>query len=383
MIVEILNVGVKNKGAELMLHAIMQKMRERYPDVIFTCTPTKKNGHFPAKEIMKLGIRPKLQARGALGLLLRVLSYLPQSFISYFGRVRDQDVDLVLDASGFSYGDQWGVSASRQLARASRRWKKNGTKIVLLPQAFGPFENSAMHASVREWSRNADLIFCREKTSLAYLKNVVGDCDNMKVAGDFTNLVKGKVPLHFKVTEKMVALIPNNQMIKKTEGEDGALYIPFLAKCVEQLRVMGRKPFILVHQTASDGPLAEKIADSVGGIPIIEEASPIGLKGILGECEAVIGSRFHGLVSALSQGVPSLASGWSHKYISLFDDYGVPEGVIDVNINTESLERKIRDLVDPDCQRSLRVQLADRAAFLKNESDHMWGLVFEIIAQPK
>ena len=70
MIVEILNVGIRNKGAELMLHAIMQKIKNRYPNAVFTCVASGKRGHFPIDEMRQLGVCPKLQAKGVLGIFL-------------------------------------------------------------------------------------------------------------------------------------------------------------------------------------------------------------------------------------------------------------------------------------------------------------------------
>jgi colanic acid/amylovoran biosynthesis protein len=53
------------------------------------------------------------------------------------------------------------------------------------------------------------------------------------------------------------------------------------------------------------------------------------LKAMIGQCDLVVGSRFHSLVAALSQGVPSVALGWAHKYVELLGDFGQEDLVID------------------------------------------------------
>ena len=87
------------------------------------------------------------------------------------------------------------------------------------------------------------------------------------------------------------------------------------------------------------------MSEAAGGTPIVKETNPLHIKGILGACDAAVGSRFHGLVSALSQGVPSLATGWSHKYQRLFEDYGFSEGLVSVTDSDEVLKEKI-DLIE-------------------------------------
>lgn len=104
----------------------------------------------------------------------------------------------------------------------------------------------------------------------------------------------------------------------------------------------GQKPFILVHGDLNDLILAEKICDAVStNIQIIKETNPLKIKGILGASSATVGSRFHGLVSALSQEVPALAVGWSHKYQMLFEDYGFSEGLLDLYMPTDELHKKM------------------------------------------
>ena len=57
-----------------------------------------------------------------------------------WGIVFEADIDLVLDASGFAYGDQWGVINLINTSNEILRLKNRGAKYIFLPQALGPFE---------------------------------------------------------------------------------------------------------------------------------------------------------------------------------------------------------------------------------------------------
>lgn len=50
--------------------------------------------------------------------------------------------------------------------------------------------------------------------------------------------------------------------------------------------------------------------------------SPEELKGIIGECECFVASRFHSMVAALGMQVPTMVIGWSHKYAEVLDMFG-------------------------------------------------------------
>src|SRR5690606_23028564 len=179
-----------------------------------------------------------------------------------------------------------------------------------------------------------------------YLIEVVGEQDKIKLYPDFTNLVKGTLPDGYDSNNKRIAIVPNYRMIDKTDAAESHAYIPFLIRATKYLVENNKQPFLLVHEGTKDLMLAEKVSEAVGGIPIIKETDPLHIKGILGTCEATIGSRFHGLVSALSQGVPSLATGWSHKYLRLFEDYEFAEGVVAVTASDEILKEKLDLLIN-------------------------------------
>lgn len=377
MIIEIRKAGFVNKGAELMLHATLQKIRERYPDATFVMAPTPRRGTQPYHKLVSLGFLPKASL-WRYGVQWGELANLaPRLLREMYGVVLDREVDVVLDAAGFAYTDQWGDTPAAELAQSAKRWKRRGTRLILLPQAFGPFESPRNQASIRAIVDNADLVFARERMSYEHVARLTGKRPNLRQAPDFTNLVKGRLPERFDVENNRFCIVPNCRMLDKTDQHVRDAYLPFLQRCAQYLVERKARPFILVHEGVDDQRLAEQVSAAVGGIPVVKETDPLRIKGILGACSGTLGSRFHGLVSALSQGVPSLATGWSHKYQMLFEDYGFPEGLMEVTASDEEIRHKL-DLVTRDAER-VRGVIQARTAALKAESERMWAQVFEVL----
>ena len=362
-----------------MLHAVVQKLRERYPDAKLTMAPVYGGAPDTFEKMADLKLYPKawLWRKGVdFG---RFAAFIPKRLRTLYGLVLTSEIDVVIDAAGFAYSDQWGINGSKELSISSTLWKKNGTKLIMLPQALGPYKKDNIENYVRKWAKNAELIFPRERDSYRYLTEVVGEQEKIKLYPDFTNLVKGTLPDNYDATDKRVAIVPNYRMIDKTGREESEAYLPFLIRVAKYLVEKNTKPFLLVHEGANDQVLADKVSEAVGGIPIVKEVNPLHIKGILGTCDATVGSRFHGLVSALSQGVPSLATGWSHKYQRLFEDYNFGEGLVSVTDSDDLLHSKIDLLIEPDSAGGLRIKLNKRSLELKQLSEEMWRRVFGVI----
>src|SRR3989338_7618870 len=139
MILEIRGAGFVNKGAELMVLSILQEVHRRNIEAKIVMEP---NRHYEKRA--RLGLYQKLWKQyhgiqwGYVGPLI------PRVIREQYGLILDTEVDVILYASGFAYGDQWGLSNTKTLARSIQRWKRHGKKIILLPQAFGPFSDSKM-----------------------------------------------------------------------------------------------------------------------------------------------------------------------------------------------------------------------------------------------
>jgi len=378
MIIEIRKAGFVNKGAELMLNAILEKIREVYPDSIIAMAPNLKSTPYEKRAELRLFQKVSLWRHGVqFGYLGAVI---PEKIRKMYGIVLDKEVDIVLDAAGFAYSDQFNINNCLELANSCKRWKKNGTKVILLPQAFGPFSTKKIEKAMKVIVKNADLIFAREPISYEHLVRVVGEQEKIKIAPDFTNLLSGILDDDFNVDENQFCIVPNYRMIDKTSKEESEAYIPFLIKCVGYLLEKGKNPFILIHEGKNDLKLAKEINDAVGGLlPIVIESNPLKIKGIISACEGLVGSRFHAIVSALSQGVPAIATGWSHKYMMLFEDYGFSEGIIAVDSNRVEIKQKLDLIIDGESRESIKSILTSKSEYQKKLSNKMWQDVLQLL----
>jgi colanic acid/amylovoran biosynthesis protein len=140
------------------------------------------------------------------------------------------------------------------------------------------------------------------------------------------------------------------------------------------------KPFFLIHEGKDDLQIASKVNDLLDiKLPIIVEDDPLKIKGAIGSCHVVVSSRFHGLVSALSQAVPALGTSWSHKYRMLYEDYQFPDGLVDVNMAENDLSNKLESLIQPVHYEKIKKRLMLRSAELKQQTHKMWEQLFELM----
>lgn len=379
MIIEICKAGFRNKGAALMLLSIIERLRATYPNAMLTVVPTAPNGSQPFAELTALGLYPKASLNRFGVELGDVAAVIPRRLRNRYGLVLDREVDVVIDAAGFAYSDQWGVASSLELSRATRRWRRQGTKVILMPQAFGPFTDPAIRKAILNAMENVDLVMPRDSTSYRFLTDVTGERETIRQFPDFTNLIEGTVPAGFNPEDHRVAIVPNYRMIDKTSEASGGKYLPFMSRCARRLAELDARPYLLVHEGIDDEQLAKIISEASGGIPIVKENDPLMIKGILGSSHAVLASRYHALVSALSQGVPAVATGWSHKYTELFEDYDFAEGVFSVDDEAGRVDAMIDRLVDRDANKEMSAQLLQSSARLKALSEEMWSAVQSVI----
>lgn len=378
--VEVAGVNFVNKGALLMLEAVIDAVASTHGQLLPVLAL--RHGGFRRRAALGLGHLARLGAPKLArveGAFVGIANAVPGPWLRTLGIVRERDVHAVLDASGFLYSDQWGERIARSSLGHYNRWKRDGRKLVLLPQAFGPFEGAGTRAAMSELLGLADLVYARDRDSLRYLESISGPMDHVRLAPDFTNLLEPRRTPTTPTASGHVVFVPNMRMIDMGHAADDASYVRDFVALLDHVGDLGFECTVVVHE-ANDRELAARITAGARSRPAcVDLDDPREIKAVLTEARLVVSSRFHALVSSLAQGVPSIAVGWSHKYRQLLADYG-SEDCLGASMapTGDVTELVVRELADGQ-QLARRALLAEHARRQKRLAEAMWADVLDYV----
>ncbi len=377
MIIQIDGTNMLNKGAELMLLAVLEQIEKRHPNaIVYYNTQHRLKEYVEAES--KLKIRQRLPLRYSK-LPIAILKRLKIPYSYFTEKYAIDNLDMVLDASGFQFSDQWDYSEERldNLENYYRQLRKNGTKIVLLPQALGPFETKAGKRAVSIIEKYVDIIIAREKISHELVIEAGASSKKVWQCTDFTLMVKGTFPQQYSEIKDKVCIIPNKKMVTHTAA-NSLKYWAFLENLIIEIEKKGHTIFLLNHEGPDDLEVCKEINKRFENrFQIISNLNAKDIKGIIGASFITISSRFHGVASSLNQGVPCLATSWNHKYEMLFKDFELDNNVLNVDAKEGVNELRVSEILSNRLE--LHEKLKERKAVLENEVERMWEAIWALI----
>ena len=376
-------VETNNKGAELMLYAILQEIERKWSDAeVYISQNMVFCGIENIKTKVNLKFFPGERFEKALhvGGLFRLL-HIPYNITPRM--LLMGNIDYLLDGSGFAFSDQFNLTHESAMFYKHRLegYKKKGAKIIFLPQAFGPFEKKITREVLAVLSKNATLLMPREKVSYKYLDDSgVVDMKKVNLYTDFTSLVDGVFPSKYEHLRDGICIIPNSQMIN-----NGAIsmeaYLDLLKEIVSCASATNRKVYMLNHAGRQDKELCNDIKQLITDeIEMVSDLNALEVKGLISSGYLVITSRFHGLASALNSCVPALSTSWSHKYEELYHDYALKSYVLPLDDNSKALG-EIKKLLDVDENNRIREILKNQVPLVKEQTRRMWNTIWNIKTQ--
>lgn len=342
------NSGFTNRGDQLMIQAVVEQIRHNQPDaqILVRRTAFEQNPSYCLQnklypcELKNSGIkRSKLYVR-IVNTLLR------DNWIN-----TPRDVDVILDCRGYHLAD-WRIKNQDYVDALKKYYSqfcKKGRKIILLPQAFGPFENPYSRQAMEIVYEQADYIYAREIVSFKYLQQVCPSTEKLDIAPDFTCVIEEKRQRSILLPPKQYMLIiPNAKMIEQGKNVAHSKYIDFLVQLSQFLREKGENVYLLNHEGEQDEELLRQVNKLfTDPFPILSNLSGMEIRAIIAEAKMLISGRFHGLVSGLTQDVPTLCTAWSHKYLELLKEHNCEQNILDVNDIEISLQKVQNALETP------------------------------------
>lgn len=360
--------GFENKGAEAMLRVVQRELGNRIAGANFYATVLPRE----APIAYRMGITPLIfmpknntksknfnQIVSKITEFLRpdknpdIIKAIKTSQKSAFEIEAVGTVDAVVDVSGFAYGDAWGTIKFKNTWAWVEYCESKRKPYIFLPQAWGPFEDKDVSFWAMKICNSQSFIVSRDDVSTKYLANIQGiSADRVRTSPDIAfrfrcvpktvgdaalcglGLVTGKRPL--------IGLVPNMRVYERTVGSGSENhYVKLLIELADYfIKCLGANILLASNEIsvpgvarADDRYLCGIIESSLQQpeycVTIRDYLYSETVKSILGHVDLLIASRFHSLVFALSQGVPVLALGWSHKYQELLRPFSLENYVVD------------------------------------------------------
>lgn len=370
-----------NRGAEAMLTTTIGQIRERDPQaeiVIFSYLPKNDQKLIRNETIAIYDARPRALVFGHLPFALLVAFFrlfglrLPDALLSPSVQAL-RWADILLDISGISFADGRVKFLPFNILII---WPAMlvGTPVVKLSQAVGPFT-----AGLNRWLSRWILSklkhgYARGQITYQHVREL--GLQNWTFAPDVAFLYQPAYSLSDENSPQVDALAQKLQTIRDTGkiivglSPSSLVYAQsdhdYVAQFLRLMRALGDAyHFVLLPNATREGvdktrnndlvvidyiqmratrelpPTMAKQFDAV-----LYDINTAGSRRLIGLCDVLLTSRFHGMISALSLGVPVGVIGWSHKYSEILNEFDMGHFAVDFADTDHDLETTVRTLIE-------------------------------------
>jgi len=359
-----------NKGEEAMIASVAMGVKKHFPDVEFAIVPIysyidmntckrygiEVSGHMYPPSKLRLGLRASiLLIRMLLSSLISAFGIRPNSLLGRELRSYT-DSDVVIDLGGDTFSDDPSIIYNMLHCFSLLPAIFFKKPFIIMAQSIGPFKTPVSKFVAKFILDQAVFITAREVRTKNYLSKL-GVKRPVYETTDLAFMLEpdreeAKKILKDKRVDLNAPIIGVNpsQVISKwmylgmTRKQKHELYVELMKKFVDHL---SQKALVIMipHVTGpprSIGPLGspdDRIImreiysklENKKNVLMIEDYSVEVYRGIIGMCDMFIGSRFHAVVSAISEKVPFLSLAYSHKAIGIIrDGLGLGDLIVDV-----------------------------------------------------
>ena len=199
-----------------------------------------------------------------------------------------------------------------------------GKKVFVMPNSFGPFEGRIYRGIVRAALKRCDLVTSRESISQSALAEIGIESQVFPdlAFGLASKVADGDSPIagikEANPGKKIVGLTARPYRFPGTP-DPGLAYEKYVSEMARLIDLMKQGDYMPVfiehviseghHESDLSAIMDIKRMPSAVDVPIVSvpDYNCRELKHVYGECDYVVGTRFHSVIFSLSEGTPSIA----------------------------------------------------------------------------
>jgi polysaccharide pyruvyl transferase WcaK-like protein len=287
-------------------------------------------------------------------------------------------MDMVADITGGdSFSDIYGMR--RFIIGFLRKWLVLlfNKDLVMLPQTYGPFKHGATRAMARHILSRASIVYSRDLAGIEYVNTLLNNRQNGKVrfAPDVAFVLDAQEPRYLDIEPSagirkqnsiVVGLNISGLLFNGGYTRDNMFglktdYQQLIYKIIELLLKHDNVVVLLIPhvfpeagcEVESDPDACSKVFQEMGEkykgrIFLVKgQYNHNEVKGIIGKCDFLIGSRMHACIAALSQNIPAVGIAYSKKFHGVFDSISLGNCVADArNHSEEQILEKVESIFE-------------------------------------
>jgi polysaccharide pyruvyl transferase WcaK-like protein len=358
-----------NKGAASMLQAVVDRLPAAAGPVRFTAVSTHATDDRPAlaragTDVTVVSQRPV--ELGAVHFPLALLAgalrtaRLPWRWLCRPPALRAiAGADVVADISGISFVDGRRKAVLLYNTLVVVVPLLLGRPVVKCAQAMGPIRSPLGRLLAMRVLPRLHTICPRGTATEAHLRE--RGLTNLVPANDLAFVMDVPDEVRTRMAERLAAIgagpyvvVSPSQVVATSCDEAGIPYEAIVAGLLDALAEKAEVTPVLVAHSAQPGgvshmndlPLCRAIHGRLqrpdGVVFLDEDLLPTELRALIGMSEVQVTSRFHAMISSLTEATPPLVIGWSHKYAEILDPFGLGE----VAMTYDDLSGSADEIVD-------------------------------------
>jgi polysaccharide pyruvyl transferase WcaK-like protein/glycosyltransferase involved in cell wall biosynthesis len=344
-----------NRGDASMQWTAVTEIRRRRPSAAITLMSTDPAADAPIYPGVNLvrtqRRRPIRAATQVLAAFLRRFLWLPDTLLD--GELREiAAADVVVDLSGDGFTETFGWKCPASHAVPLLLSRILGIPCVPVAQTIGPFRHARRF--YRWLFSGTAAVSCRDAESVENLKVLGVAGPQIHLTADAAFLLEpaptGILPETYPWLEganarkPFIGVTPSN--LHNVRGASGAAgtaddcVLRSLANAAERLAELTGGTVLIIPTVFGPGDgyddrrsataLYAMLRDPARAHVCDHPLAPGGLKSLIGLCDIYVGVRMHGIIAALSQGIPSLAIAYGSKTENLFRRFGVERHAVSI-----------------------------------------------------